>query len=264
MLMPEIDFAHDPVPNLHELLAELRQHGPVVPVCYHGKRTWLINSFELLGRAFADEVHFQSAATYLIHAEPAAGLTLQTMAGEEHRINRALVSRPFFPKEVRAAIESLIEPTANELLDAIEGQEELDIIAAFSRPFPFRVITRLLGIPLTDEKRLLDWALKLIDYPWDPEGAVRARHDFADYLKPFLDERRVRPGDDVISTLATAEFEGQRLCDEEIYSFARMIYPAGSDTAYKNGGSLLFAILSDPALRAQVLESAKSRLPPFL
>lgn len=259
MFMPEIDFAHHPVPNLHELLAELRRHGPVVPVCYHGKRTWLINSFELLSRAFADELHFQSAATYLIHAEPAAGLTLQTMAGEEHRINRGLVSRPFFPKEVRAAIESLIEPTANELLDAIEGQEELDIIAAFSRPFPFRVITRLLGIPLTDEKRLLDWALKLIDYPWDPEGAVRARHDFADYLKPFLDERRVNPADDVISRLATAEFEGQRLSDEEIYSFARMIYPAGSDTAYKNGGSLLYAILSDPALRAQVLESAKAR-----
>ena len=259
MLMPEIDFAHDPVPNLHELLAELRTHGPVVPVRYHGTRTWLISSFELLSRAFADEVHFQSAATYLIHAEPAAGLTLQTMAGEEHRINRALVSRPFFPREVRTAIEALIEPTAHELLDAIEGQEEIDIIPAFARPFPFRVITRLLGIPLTDEKRLLDWALKLIDYPWDPEGAVRARHDFADYLKPFLDERRVNPGTDVISTLATAEFEGQRLSDEEIYSFARMIYPAGSDTAYKNGGSLLYAILSDPALRAQVGESDKAR-----
>jgi cytochrome P450 len=69
----------------------------------------------------------------------------------------------------------------------------------------------------------------------------------------------VNPGNDVISTLATAEFEGQRLSDEEIYSFARMIYPAGSDTAYKNGGSLLYAILYDPALREQVLESEKAR-----
>ncbi len=259
MLMSDIDFAHDPVPNLHALLAELRTHGPVVPVRYHGQRTWLINSFELLTQAFSDEVHFQSAATYLIHAEPSMGLTLQTMAGEEHRINRGLVSRTFFPKEIRASIEALIEPTANELLDAIEGQEELDIIPAFSRPFPFRVITRFLGIPLADEQRLLDWALKLIDYPWDPKGAVQARHDFADYLKPFLDERRVNPGSDVISMLATAEFEGQRLSDEEIYSFARMIYPAGSDTAYKNGGSLLYAILSDPTLRGRVLESDKAR-----
>lgn len=248
-LMPAIDFAYDEVPNLHELLDELRQHGPVVPVRYHGKPAWLINSYAELTQAFSDEVHFQSAATYLIHGEPSMGLTLQTMAGEQHRINRGLVSKPFFPKQVRNYVESLIEPIANELLDRIEGRAELDFIPAFSRPFPFRVITRLFGIPVTDEARLLGWALKLIDYPWDPVGAVKARHDFADYLKPFLDERREHPADDLLSMLATAEFEGQQLTDEEIYSFARMIYPAGSDTAYKNGGSLLYAILIDPALR---------------
>ncbi|HSB95082.1 MAG TPA: cytochrome P450 [Spongiibacteraceae bacterium] len=258
-LLPNIDFAHDEVPNLHELLDSLRAHGSVVPVRYHGQPTWLINGFEELSQAFADEVHFQSAATYMIHGEPSMGRTLQTMAGEEHRINRGLVSRAFFPAEVRSQIESLIEPVANELLDAIEGRDELDIIPAFSRPFPFRVITRLFGIPVKDEPKLLEWALKLIDYPWDPVGAVKARHDFADYLKPFLDERRTTPGDDLLSMLATAEFEGQQLSDEEIYSFARMIYPAGSDTAYKNGGSLLYAILSDPKVRALVQAGDKER-----
>jgi cytochrome P450 len=151
---------------------------------------------------------------------------------------------------VRSYVEGLVEPIANELLDAI-GMQRGRRDSAFSRPFPFRVITRLFGIPVTDEPKLLSWALKLIDYPWDPDGAVRARHDFAGYLKPFLDERRVNPGDDLLSKLAIAEFEGHRLSDEEIYSFARMIYPAGSDTAYKNGGSLLYAILRDPALHAK-------------
>jgi cytochrome P450 len=173
------------------------------------------------------------------------------MSGREHSVNRGLISGAFLPRIVRSYVESLIEPIANELLDAIEGCDEVDVIPAFSRPFPFRVITRLFGIPVTDEPKLLSWALKLIDYPWDPDGAVRARHDFAGYLKPFLDERRVNPGDDLLSKLAIAEFEGHRLSDEEIYSFARMIYPAGSDTAYKNGGSLLYAILRDPALRAK-------------
>ncbi|MFN9897205.1 MAG: response regulator, partial [bacterium] len=78
-----------------------------------------------------------------------------TAYGDDATIRRAaesnplsFLTKPFSDREVRAAIESLIEPTANELLDAIKGQEELDMIAAFSRPFPFRVITRLLGIPL--------------------------------------------------------------------------------------------------------------------
>jgi cytochrome P450 len=250
-LLPEIDFAHHEVPNLHELYDRLRPHGAVVPVRYHDQPTWLINGFDEVSRAFSDEVHFQSAATYMIHGEPSMGRTLQTMSGREHSVNRGLVSGAFLPRIVRSYVESLIEPIANELLDAIDGCDEVDVISAFSRPFPFRVITRLFGIPVTDEPKLLAWALKLIDYPWDPDGAVRARHDFAGYLKPFLDERRVNPGDDLLSKLAIAEFEGHRLSDEEIYSFARMIYPAGSDTAYKNGGSLLYAILRDPVLRAK-------------
>ena len=250
-LLPAIDFAHHEVPNLHELYAELRPHGSVVPVRYHDRPTWLINGYDEVRRAFADEVHFQSAATYLIHGEPSMGRTLQTMSGREHSVNRGLVSGSFFPKVVRGYIESLIEPIAHELLDALGDADELDLIPAFTRPFPFRVITRLFGIPVTDEPRLLHWALKLIDYPWDPSGAVQARHDFAAYLQPFLDERRRTPGTDLLSRLATAEFEGHRLSDEEIYSFARMIYPAGSDTAYKNGGSLLSAILADPELRAR-------------
>lgn len=258
-LLPHIDFARDRVPDLHALLDELRPHGPVVSVLYHGSPTWLILGFDELSQAFGDEVHFRSEAAYMIHAEPSMGLTLQTMSGEQHRINRGLVSRKFFPAEVRSYVESLIAPVANELLDEIEGKEEVDFIQAFNRPFPFRVITRLFGIPVEDEAKLLFWALKLIDYPWDPQGAVQARHDFADYLKPFLDQRRREPGDDLLSMLAVAEFEGQRLSDEEIYSFARMIYPAGSDTAYKNGGSLVHALLRDPALRALAREGDKER-----
>lgn len=258
-LLPHIDFARDRVPDLHALLDELREHGPVVSVQYHGQPTWLINGFAELSQAFADEVHFRSEATYMIHAEPSMGRTLQTMYGDQHRVNRGLVSRAFFPNEVRSLVESLIEPVASELLDELEGVAEVDFIQAFNRPFPFRVITRLFGIPVEDEAKLLFWALKLIDFPWDPAGAVQARHDFAAYLKPFLDQRRREPGDDLLSMLAVAEFEGQRLSDEEIYSFARMIYPAGSDTAYKNGGSLVHALLRDPELRAMARKGPKER-----
>jgi len=138
-LLPEIDFAHHEVPDLHELYDRLRPHGAVVPVRYHDRPTWLINGFDEVARAFSDEVHFQSAATYMIHGEPSMGRTLQTMSGREHSVNRGLVSGAFLPRIVRSYVESLIEPIANELLDAIEGCDEVDVIPAFSRPFPFRL-----------------------------------------------------------------------------------------------------------------------------
>ncbi|MEQ9462660.1 MAG: cytochrome P450 [Haliea sp.] len=258
-LMPGVDFAYDELPDLHHRMDELRTIGAVVPVTYHGETVWLITRYEELKQAFADEEHFASKAAYTVHSEPSMGKTLQTMSGQQHRVNRTLVSKPFFPRQVRDAVEAVIAPIADELLDRLDGRQEVDLVQAFTRPYPFSVIARMLGIPVHDEGKLLEWALKLIDYPWDPEGALRARNEFAGYMQPILDERRGRPGDDVISLLATAEFEGQRLSDEEIYSFLRLLFPAGSDTTYKVAGSLFYAILSDPAVRAPAMAGAPER-----
>lgn len=258
-LMPDTDFAYDALPDLHQRLDELRATGPVVPVTYHGQTVWLITRYQELKQAFADEEHFASKAAYTVHSEPSMGKTLQTMSGQQHRVNRTLVSKPFFPRQIRDAVEAVIAPIADELLDRLNGREEVDLVEAFTHPYPFTVIARMLGIPVHDEGKLLDWAQKLIDYPWDPEGALRARREFAEYMQPILDERRERPGADVISLLATAEFEGQRLSDEEIYSFLRLLFPAGSDTTYKVAGSLFYAILSDPAVRERAMVSNAAR-----
>ncbi len=58
-------------------------------------------------------------------------------------------------------------------------------------------------------------------------------------------ERRRAPGDDLISDLVRAEVEGEHLSDEEIYSFLRLLLPAGVETTYRAAGSLLFALLHD-------------------
>jgi cytochrome P450 len=226
----------------------------VVRVKYLGEPVWLINSYAELRQAFADEEHFAAAAAYKIHSEPSMGKTIQTMSGEQHRINRALVSRPFFPRQVRSLVDSLIEPQAQLLLDKMESQGEVDMVAAFTRPFPFMIITRMLGIPVHDDEKFLHWAIKIIDFPWDPEGALQAKAEFDEYLVPQIQRRRSEPGDDVISLMATSEVEGAFLNDEEILSFCRLLFPAGSDTTYKNLGSLLYAVLRDPAIRARIDE----------
>ena len=247
--LPDIDFAYDPLPNLHQVLGDLRAIGPVVKVNYHHQPAWLILGYRELRQAFSDEEHFEAARAYRIHSEPSMGKTIQTMSGEQHRINRGLVSRPFFPRQVRAMIEPLLESQADLLLDAIDEEQEVDLVTAFARPYPFKIITRLLGIPVHDDDKCLEWALKIIDFPWDPEGALKAKAEFDDYLLPLIARRREKPEEDVISVLASAELEEQKLDDEEILSFCRLLFPAGSDTTYKNLGSLLYALLSDPGLR---------------
>ncbi len=59
-------------------------------------------------------------------------------------------------------------------------------------------------------------------------------------------DRRRQPRQDLISDLANAELDGQRLSDEEIFSFVRLLLPAGVETTYRSTGNLLFTLLSDP------------------
>jgi cytochrome P450 len=201
-LLPLIDFAHEDVPDMHALLGSLRDIAPIVPIRYWGQRRMLILSHDLLKQAWLDDEHFRSADAYMQISEPSMGRTLQTMFGDEHRRNRFLVSGLFTPKAVRGLRENLIEPAIHELLDNLEDKPEADLVRALTQPFPFRVITRLLDLPVDDEPRFLSWAAKLLDYPWDPEGAVAARDAFTAYLADILDARRKRPGTDMLSTLS--------------------------------------------------------------
>ena len=78
----------------------------------------------------------------------------------------------------------------------------------------------------------------------------------------------------MISGLAAAEIDGERLSDEEIFSFLRLLLPAGVETTYRSLGNLLFGLLSNPhqldAVRAdrsllpQAIEEAVRWEPPLI
>jgi cytochrome P450 len=258
-MLPEVDFAYDEVTNLHELIEQLRAHGPVVRVKYLGAPVWAILDHKELNQAFNDLENFDPGDGYRVISAPSMGMTLQTMSGEKHRIARASVAAPFLPASVRSYVEKLIEPIAHELMDRIEGQREVEFVQAFTRPYPFTVITRLLGIPVSDEAMLLESAVKLIDFPWDPEGALKSKGAFDDYMTRIIEDRRRAPTEDFVSMLVKAEFEGQRMDNEQILSLFRLLFPAGSDTTYKNAGSLFACVLADPAIRDQATRDNKER-----
>ncbi|MFN8625711.1 MAG: cytochrome P450 [Candidatus Binatia bacterium] len=259
----DVDFAVDPVPDFHARLSAVRETGcRVVPVRYLNQTAWVILRHDDVMAAYCDEEGLPAAAAYLRHSAPAQGRTLLCMTGEEHRINRLLVSGAFRPSSVRRYLESLLVPLANEMIDALDGAggpRTADLVDRYTRRYPFRVITRLLGIPVTDEPQLLRWLEGLFAFPWDPQTALTARKAIGDYLRPIVDTRRAAPRDDLISLLVTAEVEGHRLSEEEIFSFIRLIFPAGSDTTYLAMGSLLWAVLRDRELYRTLCQRPEAR-----
>jgi len=78
----------------------------------------------------------------------------------------------------------------------------------------------------------------------------------------------------VISVLAQAELDGERLDDAAICSFLRLLLPAGAETTYRSSSNLLVGLLTNPdqldALRAdrslmnQAIEEGLRWEPPLL
>jgi len=259
LLFPEIDFAWHDVPNLHALLDEARPHGPVVQVRYHDKPAFLVLSHAAVADGLSDEESFPSAAFHTQWSQPTMGRTLQCMTGSEHRRTRALVNAAFRPAVMNRSVETLLEPVAHDLIDEFAGKGSVELIEGFTHRYPATIIMRMLGLPSHDEARILRWALDLINYPWQPEDALRSSREFTAYLAGVLKERRENPRDDILSELCRVEVEGERLADEEIYSLMRLLFPAGADTTFKALGSLVWSVLKHTKLRDELVGDATLR-----
>jgi cytochrome P450 len=255
----EIDVILDDLPDVAGTLHELRDRKPAMWGRGFGQPALLLLSHELVNAAFKDEDVFPSAEFYGNTVTDVLGRNLQCMYGDEHRVNRALVSPAFRQRLMPEIIPPLLEPVAHELIDRFEGSGEADLVADFTSRYPFIVITRLLGLPRHSEADIKRWAMGMLDIQNRYDNALECSRAFMDFVDPILRERRENPGDDLISTLATAEEDGRRLTDEEIYNFLRLLFPAGADTTYLGLGSTLYSLLTNPDQLGYVREDLGER-----
>jgi cytochrome P450 len=250
-VLPDVDFAFHDLPDLHEVLEGLRKRGPAVPVLFATRPLWMILGYDAVKHAMTDEEHLSTTEAYERTLGLTMGPVMATMSGKAHRKNRGVISAVFFPKPMRALVEPVFRVEAEKLADELAAERQVDLVKGFTRRFTFNVITRLLGLPVTDVDRLMLWADQIMAQGWDFDAALRAKEEMGAYLEPVVRERRGDPGDDFLSLLVQAEIDGEGLTDEEIYAFCRNLFPAGIDTSTNSLGSLLHVVLHDPALRTQ-------------
>jgi cytochrome P450 len=175
------------------------------------------------------------------------GRTILQMDEPEHRIARAMVSSSFRSKVLERWEEGLVAVVVNELIDSFIDRGRADLVREVTFNFPAQVIARILGLPRADYPNFQRWAIELTSVAANWDRGVAASNSLRDYFAGVMEERRASPGDDLISELVRAEVDGERLSDEEIYSFLRLLLPAGVETTYRATGNLLFALLNDRA-----------------
>jgi cytochrome P450 len=174
------------------------------------------------------------------------GRTILQMDPPEHLRHRALVARAFRARILDTWSDTIIGSCVSELIDAFAGDGRADLIPQLTFPFPVRVIARILGLPEGDWPRFLRLSTELIGVMRNWDRAVAAGRELRGYFAEIIADRRRNTRDDLVSQLISAEVEGRRLSDEEIYPFLLLLLPAGAETTYRSSSNLLFGLLADP------------------
>jgi cytochrome P450 len=140
--------------------------------------------------------------------------------------------------------DELVDPLLDEMVGQLAEERRAELVSRILFTFPVRTIAGMIGLPAEAFPRFHRLAIELIALSIDWPRAERAAATLAELFAEVLAERRRQPQDDMMTTLAFAEHDGQRLTDEEIFSFLRLLLPAGAETTYRSSSSLLLALLT--------------------
>jgi len=247
-------------------LARMRHNEPVQRLDMSGmpheqsKPVFMVYRYDEIAQVLRDHETFSSGIITAVFGDVFGTHVMLGMDEPEHRRYRSLVSAAFSQKALARRQDELVERVANELIDKFAAHRRAELVREFTFPYPTQIIAGLLGLPRADYPQFQRWSISLLGFTVNRERGIAASTALKEYFAPILAARREEPCDDLISTLAQAEIDGEHLSDEEIFSFLRLLLPAGVETTYRSTGNLLFGLLSNPD-QLDAVRSDRSLIP---
>ena len=268
------------IENPYPALAELRRAG--APVWHEEAQLFLAARYDdanavlrnrSLGRIFKPRTPEQDWDTFnWLHSD-----SLLDSEPPKHTRLRSLLVKAFNKNKIDSLRPDVDRLTTN-LLDGIDRklQEtgQFDVIADLAEPLPVKVIAALLGFPDEDEHLLRPWSQAIVKmYELNPTDADQAAaklasHEFAEYVRGLMEQRKRNPGTDLISDLAAVEEDGQKLNAQELIATCVLLLNAGHEASVNGFGNGFVAMMHRPEqqalLAASPYELASSAVDEFI
>lgn len=180
--------------------------------------------------------------------------TMLTADPPEHTRYRKLAMQAFTYKrvlEMTAYVEALVE----DLTDALPAGG-CEFKSAFANKLPMFVISDALGVPREKFAKFETWSNAFIvqlsgmadkdTRLWAAERIVEFQH----YFVQVIEEKRTRPGEDVISSLVHAnladEGDPRTMSHEELLSILQQLLVAGNETTAHTLTAGVYYLLTNP------------------
>lgn len=193
-----------------------------------------------------------SSSMYALTMGTVMGHSILEMDPPEHTRHRALIQQAFTKRALERWEEQLVRPTIDALIDRFVERGRADLVRELTFPFPVMVIAEMIGVPPELHDAFHRAAVELISLQIAPERGMAGSQKLRTMFAELLEQRRATPRDDLISVLARAELDGEKLDDESIFAFLRLLAPAGAETTYRSSSNLLVGLLSTPGAWASV------------
>lgn len=206
---------------------------------------WVFFGYDDVFHGFRDDATFTSAK-YDETIGLVMGHTILAMGGKEHHDHRSLVAKAFRATALERWEPSVIGPVCDQLIDEIKKDGHADLVKALTFEFPTRIISELLGLPREDLDMFRRLSMDLISISTDIMAGLTAAGELHGYFLNQVEQRRRKLTNDIIGDLVAAEIDGEKLTDEAIIAFLRLLLPAGLETTYRSSGNLLHALLTNP------------------
>jgi len=173
----------------------------------------------------------------------------------DHGRLRRLLAQPFGAgaiRKLRTMVERRVGETLDAVIDARGDEGTFDVIGDFAYPLPVAVFCEMLGLPQESEAEFRRWTSSVarsLDPMIDTEERDLLQLDseaMRDYLGSQVQAKRANPGDDILTQLVEATYEGDRLTEAELIAQLQTLYVAGHEPTTALVGNGLLALFAHP------------------
>jgi cytochrome P450 len=161
-----------------------------------------------------------------------------SMDDPKHVRLRTIVSKGFTPKEI-TRIEEYVKNKAKSIVDKVLAKygpnEEFDFVDNIAAPFPLQIICEMMGIPESDERKILEWTNVILgagdpDFGGTLENLITVALEMFAYAQALGEARLANPTDDLTSVMMHSIVDGDRMSSQEFGSFFILLVVAGNET----------------------------------
>jgi len=243
--------------NAYETYARMRAENPVLLQGGLQGPIWFVSGYEEAKQVLADHKRFVSDYRNTLPPEARDGRTsvpdlfdllytnLLSTDRPDHTRLRAIVSKAFTNRRI-LALAPRIQQIADELIDGIQDQGQMDLIDAYAFPLPIVVICELLGVPAADRDKFRIWSNTFLGIAEDEPAYVQRLTDFVQYIGRMVAKRRQEPQDDLLSDLVHAEEAGDHLSEQELFGMIALLIVAGHETTVNLISNGMLALMQHP------------------